>query len=508
MAETSSRVLIVDDEVFFLEAIDEILSAAGFDTARAEDGESALAAVTDPMIGVVVLDVRLPDMDGIQVLAAIREMRPELSIIMLSASTDQEIVLEALRLGACDYLAKPLHDEELTLAVGRALDGFEANAGRQRLRGRIDRLVTGMDRLAQLVRLAAPEERVAVLRQGIVDSASVVLQTSRVSLMLADADCEWLSVVATRGIDVRLETLSARKVGEGASGLCFQEGSVLCVPDAESDPRFSGRGSGEYRDSTFAVVPLICLGVPVGVLCLTEGEDAEGLSVSESNVLRLLGMQISEFLAADPEVEGLLQTASAMSVEGLGLLETDVPDGDAELARIICEAVATEVEPERMLRLAMSGVAQQLSAAPVSLFLLSADRTSLDSEVEVDGGIIGDRENLASDRGLVGLVIQSGQLVAVEDVSSDDRFDPEVDTPSDGLARPYLCVPIKLSGKVVGVLRVFLEEGKTASPRTAEILAAAFSAAVRIVLMYRSLLQSIEEVADARRQARSGNGNT
>jgi GAF domain-containing protein len=219
-------------------------------------------------------------------------------------------------------------------------------------------------------------------------------------------------------------------------------------------------------------------------------------------------MQISEFLAADPEVEGLLQTASAMSVEGLSLLETDVPDGDAELARIICEAVAAEVEPERMLRLALSGVAQQLSAAPVSLFLLSADRTSLDSEVEVDGGIIGDREKLPSDRGLVGLVIQSGQLVAVEDVSSDDRFDPEIDTPSDGLARPYLCLPIKLSGKVVGVLRVFLEEGKPASPRTAEILAAAFSAAVRIVLMYRSLLQSIEEVADARRQARSGSGNT
>ncbi len=508
MAEASSRVLIVDDEVFFLEAIHEILSAAGFDTVRVEDGEGALAAVTDPAIGVVVLDVRLPDMDGIQVLAAIREMRAELSIRMLSASTDQEIVLEALRLGACDYLAKPLHDEELTLAVGRALDGFEANAGRRRLRGRIDRLVTGMDRLSQLVRLAAPEERVAVLRQGIVDSASVVLQTSRVSLMLADADREWLSVVATRGIDVGLETLSARKVGEGASGLCYQEGSVLCVPDVESDPRFSGRGSGEYGDSIFAVVPLICLGVPVGVLCLTESEDAEGLSSSESNLLRLLGMQITEFLAADPEVERLLQTASAMTAEGLDLLEMDVPDGDVELARIVCEAVAEEVEPERMLRLAMGGVAQQLSAAPVSLFLLSADRTSLDCEAEVDGGIVADRECLPCDRGLVGQVIQTGQLVAVEDVSSDVRFDAEIDTASDGLARPYLCVPIKLRGNVVGVLRVFLEEGKVASPRTAEILAAAFAAAVRIVLMYRSLLQSIEEVADARRQARSGNGNT
>ena len=503
MTEASSRVLIVDDEIFFLEAIDEILSTAGFETVRAEDGESALVAVTDPTIGVVVLDVRLPDMDGIQVLAAIREMRPELSIIMLSASTDQEIVLEALRLGACDYLAKPLHDEELTLAVGRALDGFEANAGRQRLRARIDRLVTGMDRLSQLVRLAAPDERVAVLRQGIVDSASVVLQTARVSLMLADADSEWLSVVATRGVDVGLETLSARKVGEGAAGVCFQEGLVVCVPDVADDPRFSGRSAGEYQNSAFAVVPLVCLGVRVGVLCLTESEDDECLSISESNVLRLLGMQISEFLAADPEVEGLLQTASAMSAEGVMSLEVAAPETDAELARVVCEAVAAEIEPDRLLRSAMTGVAQHLSAAPISLFLLSPDRTSLDCEAGIDGGIVADREHLPPDRGLVGLVVQSGQLVAVEDPSSDDRFDGEVDTPSDGFARPYLCVPIKLRDQVVGVLRVFMEDGKAASPRTAEVLAAAFSAAVRNVLLYRSLLQSIEEVADARRQARS-----
>jgi DNA-binding response OmpR family regulator/putative methionine-R-sulfoxide reductase with GAF domain len=503
MAETRNRVLIVDDEVFFLEAINEILSSAGFDTLQAEDGKSALAAVEDPTIGVVVLDVRLPDLDGIQVLAAIREMRPEVSIIMLSASTDQEIVLEALRLGACDYLAKPLHDEELALAVGRALDGFEANAGRQRLSGRIDRLVEGMERLSQLVRLAGPEERVAVLRQGIVDAASVVLETSRVSLMLADAHCEWLSVVATRGVDVGMETLSARKVGEGPSGLCFGEGSVLCVPDVETDPRFAGRAAGEYEASAFAVVPLICLGVPVGVLCLTESQDAEGLAPSESSVLRLLGMQVSEFLAADPEVEGLLLTASATNLEGVAVLEAPATDGDAELARIICDAVAAEVEPERLLRLATTAASQQLSAAPVALFLLSPDGSSLVVEAEADGGIAGDRESLPSDRGLVSQVIQTGQLIAVEDATKDVRFDADVDTPSDGFARPYICVPIKLRGKVVGVLRVFLEEGQIASPRTAEVLAASFSALVRNVFLYRSLLQSIEEVADARRQSRS-----
>ena len=60
MGQTRSQVLIVDDEVFFLEAIDEILTEGGFETVRAEDGESALERAADPAIGVVVLDVRLP----------------------------------------------------------------------------------------------------------------------------------------------------------------------------------------------------------------------------------------------------------------------------------------------------------------------------------------------------------------------------------------------------------------------------------------------------------------
>jgi DNA-binding response OmpR family regulator len=431
MSEALSRVLIVDDEIFFLEAIDEILTEAGFETLRAEDGESALERVSDPSIGVVVLDVRLPDMDGIQVLACIREMRPDLSVIMLSASTDQEIVLEALRLGASDYLGKPLHDEELSLAVGRALDGYEANASRRRLRQRIDRLVEGMERLSQLVRLAAPEERVDVLRQGIVDSASVVLRTSRASLMLADTDREWLSVVATRGVDVNRETMTARKVGEGASGTCFAEGNVLCVPDAALDSRFSGRASGNYQSAAFAVVPLVCLGVPVGVLCLTEG-DAEELSLEETNVLRLLGMQVSEFLAADPEVERLLASANASEAEGIETLDLLEPlDGDAELARVVCESIAAEVEPERVLGLALGAVSHHLGAAPVSLYLRSQDGTHLDLEAEVDGGVVGDREQLPLDRGLVGGVVQTGQLVAADAPQGDARFDAAVDTATD-----------------------------------------------------------------------------
>lgn len=506
-----NRVLIVDDELFFLEAIDEILSENGYETLRATDGAEALEHAGDPSVSVVVLDVRLPDMDGISVLARIREERPELPVIMLSASTDQEIVLEALRLGASDYLAKPLHDEELVLAVGRGVDGHAASAGRRRLQARIDRLVESMERLAQLVRWAAPAERAEVLRRGIVDAAATVFEAGRVSLMLADEDREWLAVVACRGVDIARETLTPRKVGEGAAGRCFADGGVLCVADVARDARFAGRGVGNYQGSAFAVVPLVCLGEPVGVLCLTDGRDEQGFASEEANVLRLLGMQVSEFLAADPEVERILEAANTLEAEGVsGTLSRSGfrVDADAELARAICEAVAAEVEPGRILRSALSSISRALGAAPVSLYLVGPDGVALQREAELEGSASGDRPTLPTDRGLTGTVCQAGRLVATDAPSADARFDPRVDTASDGVARAMLCVPIKLRDRVVGVLRAFFEDGSRPSPRTAEVLAAAISAAVRNVLLYRSLLQSIEEVATARREARGGAGPT
>jgi len=524
------RVLIVDDELFFLEAIDEILRASGYETVRAADGASALEQAADPRIAVVVLDVRLPDMDGISVLAKLRAERPELPVIMLSASTDQEIVLEALRLGASDYLAKPLHDEELALAVGRGVDGHEATAGRRRLQARVERLVEQMERLSQLVRWAAPVERADVLRKGIVDAAAAVFEASRVSLMLADEEREWIAVVACRGVDVDRETLSPRKVGEGASGRCFEEGNVLCVPDVREDARFAGRGAGQYGGAAFAVVPLVCLGEPVGVLCLTDAADEQGFSAEEANVLRLLGMQVSEFLAADPEVVRILEAASTLEAEGVGDALGGASgranlraDGDGELARAICEAVAAEVEPARVLRLALGSVARVLGAGPVALYLYAPDGGSLRREAEIEGSAGGDRERLPLDRGLVGTVCQTGGLVATAEPGADARFDARVDTAADGVPRALLCVPIKLRDKVVGIFRAFFDgpagraighpgaagrfaAGERPSARTAEVLSAALSAAVRNVLLYRSLLQSIEELASARRAARGEGG--
>ena len=143
------RVLVVDDERFFREAVRDALLDLSVGCELAESGEEALKLAEDPGIEAVVLDVRLPGMGGIEVLRALREQRPMLRVIVLSAHSDQELVLEALRLGAADYLAKPIHDEELRLAVTRAVEGTRVAVLLESLGRRLSGLADAQEGLIQ-----------------------------------------------------------------------------------------------------------------------------------------------------------------------------------------------------------------------------------------------------------------------------------------------------------------------------------------------------------------------
>ena len=123
MAEESTRVLVVDDERFFREAICDALRDASIDTITTEREGDAFELAMRPEVGAVILDIGMPGMGGLELLRRLGAERPGLRVIVLSTQVDHDRVLEALRLGACDYLAKPLHNEELVLAVRRALLG-------------------------------------------------------------------------------------------------------------------------------------------------------------------------------------------------------------------------------------------------------------------------------------------------------------------------------------------------------------------------------------------------
>ena len=127
MATTVSRVMVVDDEVPILRVLRPSLAAAGYEVIEAENGRDALARVAQQIPDVVVLDLGLPDMDGKDVILALRKWT-QVPIIVLSAREAEAERIAALDTGADDYVVKPFHTGELLARVRAALRHRQSRA--------------------------------------------------------------------------------------------------------------------------------------------------------------------------------------------------------------------------------------------------------------------------------------------------------------------------------------------------------------------------------------------
>lgn len=109
----NKSILIVDDEAIVRESIRDWLQDAGYQVSTATSGEEATQIVDKQDFGIIIIDVRLPGMNGIKLLQAIKQVKPEIKSIVITAYPTAEYAAEAKKLGAIDYLIKPVAPDEL-----------------------------------------------------------------------------------------------------------------------------------------------------------------------------------------------------------------------------------------------------------------------------------------------------------------------------------------------------------------------------------------------------------
>jgi DNA-binding response OmpR family regulator len=125
--ERPIRLLLVDDEVGYLEVLGKRLAKRDFQVTTARSGTQAIRCLRDHDFDVAVVDLKMEDMDGIELLKVLKQMLPELQVIMLTGHGSERAARDGLALGAFDYLLKPIDLEVLLervlAAVGRGGDG-------------------------------------------------------------------------------------------------------------------------------------------------------------------------------------------------------------------------------------------------------------------------------------------------------------------------------------------------------------------------------------------------
>ena len=101
------KILVVDDEIAICNLLKDFLTSKGYEVYTALDGQTAITKVKQDRPHIVLLDIMMPGMDGIETLRAIKKVNPKVAVIMVTAIADNELGLRTLELGAYDYICKP-----------------------------------------------------------------------------------------------------------------------------------------------------------------------------------------------------------------------------------------------------------------------------------------------------------------------------------------------------------------------------------------------------------------
>ena len=137
----TERILIVDDDEALRESLELVLLAEGYAVVTADSGEAALARIEEHPVDVVLCDLRMPGIDGFELMPQIARHLPGVPIVLMSAYGTQDLAVEAMRRGAYDYLAKPFEPNEVLLTLKKAYEREKLRKANQQLQRDVQRVL-------------------------------------------------------------------------------------------------------------------------------------------------------------------------------------------------------------------------------------------------------------------------------------------------------------------------------------------------------------------------------
>jgi GAF domain-containing protein/DNA-binding NarL/FixJ family response regulator len=272
---TGEKILIIEDEQDIAQLMMVLMQERGYQTIVAFDGAEGLKLALNERPDLILLDMRLPKMDGMQVLYRLHQRQANIPVVVVTAWGSEELAVQALRMGVKDYVNKPFDSKELLVTVERALAEGRLRRERDELtekllisKQQLERRVYQLTALHEVGQALASTLDPDELHKVILREACRVLEVDEASFFLLDEQSG--ALVYRSGTGRGAETLIGRQMalGQGIAGWVAEHAESLLVREAQSDPRFSPIFDGLTGAVTESLlcVPLLTKGRVIGVM--------------------------------------------------------------------------------------------------------------------------------------------------------------------------------------------------------------------------------------------------
>ena len=305
--EGRGRLLVVDDDASVRKFLVETLSEEGHSVAAAESGDLAVEMLRNNPFDLIVTDLLMPGLSGIEVLQAAKQHDPRIEVIVVTAHASIEAAIKALRSGAYDLITKPLDDLEILYrGVERALERRRLSFDNRVLVDNLQR--RNVELKETIARLAAVNE-IGRATTGMLDLGDLFnnlvtlvaqhLKARRVSVLLSEPDSDTMNMVASIGIGNQDSIDRQVRIGEGIAGRVAATREPIVVQDIEQSDFKEMRKGGKYKTGSFMITPIM-VSYPiryqrnrVGVINVSDKISGDPFSDQDLEFLSTLASQVA-----------------------------------------------------------------------------------------------------------------------------------------------------------------------------------------------------------------------
>ena len=289
---TNEKIILIDDEKRMCDSLGALLSNAGFQIDTFQSSTEAVNTIRNSKVDLIISDIKMPELDGLALLRIIKEVDDDIPVILMTAYASLDSAVEAISLGAYDYLMKPVEFTQLELAVRRALEKRRSDLNRLRLMEELkisnlilQRRINELNALYEAGKSIGSTANLKELLRQIVALASNVTEARIGSIMLLDEKRESLTIEAAIGLEKSVIETTRLPIGESISGYVAKNGEPLIISDVEHDDRFHRINKEKYGEASLLCAPLKIKNKVIGVINMANKQNGGSFS---KNDLRLL----------------------------------------------------------------------------------------------------------------------------------------------------------------------------------------------------------------------------
>jgi len=321
MTGVSNKLLVIDDEKRMCQSLEELFSNSGYDISVTQSSSQALKMIQANHYDLIVTDIKMPDVSGLDILRAAKSADPETIVILMTGYASLESSLDAIKNGAFEYLLKPVEFSQLEISVKRGLEIRAANLERNKL---LEDLKTAnlnlSNRLAEINALYEAGKSLAYspnlkeLLDKIISLASGVTQADVGSLMLINPTNSYLTIEAFKGLDKKLAESVKLPVGSSIAGFVAKSGEPLIVKDVEADDRFKRINRERYTSASLLCVPLKVSNRVLGVINMANKQHGGEFSDHDLKLLTTFASQAAVAIDDARQFEDNLRKLKEFSI--------------------------------------------------------------------------------------------------------------------------------------------------------------------------------------------------